>query len=160
MKHLSDTLRDLTGPDSPVSDGARKAIEDGLSLRTIIAGSRDLHSYRLVARVMEECGWVPSVVLSGGARGIDTVGAWWAKDNGIHVERWEARWDLHGRAAGIRRNVEMAKNADALVAVWDGSSRGTAHMIDEARRRGLRVYVMDVSKGLPLGWENVEVVEP
>lgn len=57
------------------------------------------------------------------------------------VERFPADWDRRGRAAGRIRNREMAKHADALIAVWDGESRGTANMILEAHRAGLKVYV-------------------
>lgn len=35
----------------------------------------------------------------------------------------------------------MADRAEALVAIWDGQSRGTKHMIDTARAQGLRVYL-------------------
>lgn len=116
-------------------------------MRTIIAGSRDLNSLQLVAKAVEDCGWVPSVVLSGGARGIDRQGEAWASRRGVPIERYNADWKLHGRSAGVRRNAEMARNADALIAVWDGSSRGTKHMIDTATERGLRVHVLDTTEG-------------
>jgi len=38
---------------------------------------------------------------------------------------------------------QMADYADALVAVWDGESRGTVHMICRAKENGLKVYVVD-----------------
>ena len=58
--------------------------------------------------------------------------------------RFEPDWDRYGRGAGFRRNTEMAEHADALVAVWDGASRGTKHMIDTMRRLGKKVYVKKV----------------
>jgi hypothetical protein len=114
-------------------------------VRTIIAGSRDLNSYTLVVRAVEESGIEPTVVLSGGARGIDDQGEKWASRRGIPIERYLAEWKLWGRSAGYRRNVVMAERADALVAVWDGSSRGTKHMIETALSKGLTVYIHDAS---------------
>lgn len=110
-------------------------------MRTIIAGSRSCSDMRQVRAAMEVCGWRPTVVLSGAARGADRLGECWAAEQGIPCERYPADWDRHGKSAGYRRNVLMASRADALVALWDGSSRGTEHMIEHARQRGLRVHV-------------------
>lgn len=48
----------------------------------------------------------------------------------------------HGRAAGPIRNEEIAEVSDALIAFWDGKSRGTKSMIEIARRKGLQVAVV------------------
>ena len=53
---------------------------------------------------------------------------------------------LHGRKAGPIRNNEMADKADALIAIWDGQSRGTKHMIDAATKHGLRVHVHNLGE--------------
>jgi hypothetical protein len=52
-----------------------------------------------------------------------------------------ADWKTHGKAAGPIRNRQMAKNAEALIALWDGNSRGTKNMIETATKLGLKVYV-------------------
>jgi len=49
----------------------------------------------------------------------------------------------YGNAAGPIRNKQMAEYADALVAVWDGKSRGTKNMIDTAISMGLDVKVLN-----------------
>ena len=113
-------------------------------MRTIIAGSRDVHDYDVVEDAVqgaENEGIFPSVVLSGRARGVDRAGEVWARMNGVPVDRFPADWKKHGRSAGFRRNAEMAASAEALIAVWDGHSRGTKHMINTARRLGLKVHV-------------------
>lgn len=69
-------------------------------------------------------------VVSGGARGIDQAGEWWAATKGIPVKVFCADWAVLGKGAGMHRNVEMAKYADCLVAIWDGKSSGTKHMIE------------------------------
>lgn len=110
-------------------------------MRVIIAGSRDIVNIDYVNIAMEMCGFVPSIVISGTARGADRLGEQWAQDRDIPIERYPAEWDKYGKSAGYRRNEQMAKSADALVALWDGKSKGTKHMIDIANRENLAVYI-------------------
>ena len=110
-------------------------------MRTIIAGSRSCNSYGLVEEAVGKCGWNITTVISGTARGIDRVGETFAKENNIPLIRMPADWTRYGRGAGKIRNIEMALVADALIAVWDGVSPGTGHMIDTARAKGLKIYV-------------------
>ena len=109
-------------------------------MRTIVAGSRDFRDYgRLVAAL--DMHYI-SVILSGAARGADRLGERYAAERGIPIERYPAQWELYGRRAGYLRNEEMASAAESLVAFWDGMSPGTGHMIDIARRYGLRVWIV------------------
>lgn len=110
-------------------------------MRTIIAGSRGCTDMRELLAALQSCGWAPTVVISGTARGADKLGEMWAADAGVPCERFPADWDRFGRSAGYRRNEQMADHAEALIALWDGASRGTKYMIDIATRKGLRVYV-------------------
>lgn len=112
-------------------------------MRVIIAGSRTFNAvdYPLIEEACLASTYWYTEVISGTAEGVDALGEHFAKLMGIPVRRFPADWDRYGRSAGIRRNEEMAKNADALVAIWDGRSKGTSHMIAEARRRQLLVYV-------------------
>ena len=113
-------------------------------MRTIVAGSRNISDIRQLHAALVECGWVPTTIISGGARGADRLGERWAEQMGLPLEIYPADWDKHGKSAGHKRNAEMAEVADALIALWDGQSRGTAGMIDLARRKGLRVCVWRV----------------
>jgi YspA, cpYpsA-related SLOG family len=110
-------------------------------MRTIIAGSRGMGNLDLF-RALEQCPWTALIttVLSGTARGIDQAGELWAKHKGKTLERYPADW-AKGRSAGYKRNEKMVGKAEALLAVWDGKSRGTRHMIDIATVRGLLVFV-------------------
>lgn len=108
-------------------------------MRTIIAGSRGLGK-KSVDAAMDACPWTPTLILSGTARGVDLAGELWAHEHKLPVERYPADWST-GRGAGYQRNVLMAEHADALVAIWDGKSSGTKHMIDIARRKGLHLLV-------------------
>ena len=80
--------------------------------------------------------------VSGGARGADRVGENIARLLSIPVKQFIPDWDGLGKRAGFVRNAEMAEYADALLAFWDGSSKGTAHMIDTATKKGLIVKVV------------------
>ena len=109
-----------------------------------MAGSRSCGDYDIVASAINNCGWDISCIISGGAKGVDTIGEEYARANLIRVERFPAQWDTHGRKAGFIRNIQMAENAEALIAVWDGISSGTQHMIEYAKNKGLKVYIHHV----------------
>ena len=85
------------------------------------------------------------VIICGMAKGADLAGARYAKDRKFHVRYFPAEWEKHGKKAGVLRNAEMAKNADALVAFWDGESPGTKNMIETAKKQGLQVRVIRYS---------------
>jgi hypothetical protein len=118
-------------------------------MRVIVAGSRDNVSQADIGNAIEASGWVKeiTVVVSGAARGADRMGENWAKRNGITIDSRPANWDKHGKSAGYKRNQEMADNADALIAVWDGVSRGTGHMVDIAKAKKLPVFVYNLKDG-------------
>lgn len=110
-------------------------------MKTIVAGSRDITSPAIVRLAIESSGFEVSEIVSGAARGVDSLGEEWGRANKIDVVTFPADWKKHGKAAGPMRNCQMADYADALVAVWDGKSPGTRHMIQEAGRLGLDVFV-------------------
>ena len=115
-------------------------------MRVIIAGSRWIRGYRAVCWAVESSGFDVSQVLSGGAPGVDRLAVRWAREHRIPVRIFYPDWIGLGRRAGPVRNEWMAEEADALIALWDGRSRGTRHMIATARRSGLRLHVARVDR--------------
>ena len=123
-------------------------------LRVIIAGSRDFSDYELLKKsaieIITKKTMLPDLtrIISGGARGADTLGERFANEMGLEISRFIPDWDGLGKRAGYVRNAEMAKfaveddNDGVLIAFWDGKSRGTKHMIDLAKRYGLEVHVV------------------
>lgn len=112
--------------------------------RVIIAGGRDFSDYSLLTKTMDNV--LVNVqdditVVCGKARGADILGEQYAKEHGYAVQYFPADWNRYGKVAGYIRNTTMAKNADALVAFWDGQSSGTRHMIQTARSLGLKTRV-------------------
>jgi hypothetical protein len=113
-------------------------------MKTIIAGSRTVTDPYILLRALDSCGWEVTRVCCGMAKGADELGKQWAIDCDIPWDAYHPVWrlgDTYDAFAGFKRNAEMAKDAKALIALWDGYSRGTAHMIEEARRQKLKVYV-------------------
>lgn len=110
-------------------------------MKTIIAGSRSVEDMAIIELAVKQCGWNVTKVISGCARGVDKLGEIWAAANNIRIERHPSDWDTHGKSAGYKRNTEMARCADALIAIWDGESKGTKHMIEIAKQYDLLVYV-------------------
>lgn len=118
-------------------------------MKVIIAGSRGTVDYRVVCAAMEMADLVlgiqPTEVVSGKARGVDTLGERWAHRYRVPVKGFPAAWRTADgeldRGAGFRRNEEMAAYADALVEIWNGTSPGTADMIERARKHGLLVWI-------------------
>jgi len=110
-------------------------------MKTIIAGSRDFEDDILMQRILSS---IPDIseVVCGGARGADKQGQLWAYDNNIPIKMFLADWNTYGKSAGYKRNVQMAEYADCLIAFWDGVSKGTSHMIKEAKKRKLIVHVI------------------
>lgn len=129
-------------------------------MKTIIAGSRDITDYNTVAMAIKNSGFKITEVVSGQARGVDTVGEVWAKSNGIPIKTFKPNWDditadgavvktnkygkKYNAMAGFQRNQEMADYADALIAIWKAKSSGTGDMIERARKAGLKVYIKEI----------------
>lgn len=117
-------------------------------MKVIIAGSRWIgpeHSLtlkKLIDRFIEQYGPITEVV-SGRARGVDTLGEIWAYENNIPVVTFPADWKSHGNAAGPIRNAKMGVYADAAVILWDGESKGSNHMVKTMKKIN-KPYMMEV----------------
>ncbi|MEA1980842.1 MAG: hypothetical protein U9N54_07710, partial [candidate division Zixibacteria bacterium] len=82
-------------------------------------------------------------------KGVDKLGEEYAEQNYIPLLKFPANWNKYGKRAGYVRNEEMANNADALIAIWDGKSKGTNHMINIAKKKGLLVAIFHDT--MPMG---------
>lgn len=111
-------------------------------MHVIIAGSRGITDLLTIYKAVEDSGFKITTVISGTARGVDKLGEHWARDNNKPVQQYPANWEVFGKSAGYRRNEVMASHADALIAVWDGVSKGTAHMINimKAQHKPVHIY--------------------
>ena len=127
-------------------------------MKVIICGPRDLDDYELVCAAIQASGFEITEVVSGAAKGADSLGEKWAGEHAIPFKQFPARWNAmtqpgcivktndwgkeYNANAGFYRNEEMAKYAEACIAVKaDGDTPGTGHMIKTAEAAGLKVYV-------------------
>lgn len=120
--------------------------------KVIVAGGRNFNDFSLLYKKLdyllkEKIKTHRIIIVSGGAKGADTLGEIYAKQKEYSVDRYPVKWIWENNKCinkneGYKRNVIMAENADALIAFWDGKSRGTSHMIQIAKSKKLpyRVY--------------------
>lgn len=125
-----------------------------MSVRFIIAGGRDFDDRSAFDVVLEGirptiCGYTHIEIATGECpSGADKLGREWAMRNEIKYVPLPADWDRYGRGAGAMRNRTMAAwaaggwNFGTLIAFWDGKSRGTKNMIEEALKAGLEIHVI------------------
>lgn len=141
MAHLTDespTTNSTSSLAASLSASAKRAT----SPRTcwvIIAGSRTIRpTIKEIDRIVWRSEFNPTGIISGGAkRGVDPMGEAWARSVGLPVRVFEADWETHGARAGMLRNALMLTQAHCVIAIWDGSSRGTRDMIRRARHAGV-----------------------
>lgn len=79
--------------------------------------------------------------MSGAYKGADLLGERYAAERNHPIKQFPADWRRYGKSAGLKRNIEMAAYADALIAFWDGQSKGTKNMIELATQAGLKVEI-------------------
>lgn len=107
----------------------------------IVCGSRNFHDYATLCAALDDyLSNFPErsvCLLSGGARGADSLAIRYARERGHACRIFPALWSRFGKAAGPRRNHWMLANADACFAFHDGESLGTAHMLRIARAKGI-----------------------
>ena len=85
-------------------------------------------------------------IVHGNAQGADRIAHQEAQKLGLLVEPHPADWGGLGKRAGLVRNTLMAAlGADLCIAFWDGRSTGTAHMIEQARSRGIPVEIVSTA---------------
>lgn len=112
-------------------------------MKVVIAGSRNLTDPILLEEAIRDSGFEITEVLCGRATGVDELGRVWAEAAGIPVRYFPADWKKWGKSAGPRRNAEMARECDALIAVTYGS-RGTTNMVHQAQTYGRKIFIKQV----------------
>jgi hypothetical protein len=104
--------------------------------RIMVCGSRGWTDEQAIADVLILLA-SDTVVMLGGAKGADAIALRIAKFLPLSILMYLPAWDVEGKRAGILRNLRMLDDhPDEIHAFWDGKSRGTRHVIDEATRRG------------------------
>jgi len=109
-----------------------------------IVGSRGFSDLAAVANYVRDLP-AGTTVVSGNARGVDRAAETAARHRGLKVISLPAQWDRFGRSAGFKRNAEIVKLADRVIAFWDGVSKGTLHTVNLAKAAGKPVEIVRIS---------------
>ena len=98
-------------------------------MKIAVIGSRNLRAINLENYINDG-----DEIVSGGAKGVDTSAAEYAKAHGLKLTVFLPDYDKYGKRAPLVRNVSIVDYADKVLAYWDGKSRGTAFVIDYAKK--------------------------
>lgn len=114
-------------------------------MKLAIVGSRNFTNRNLfdetIIYILQVWG-VPLEVISGGAKGADTLGEKWANENQIPTIIYRADWKQHGRAAGLIRNKDIISNATHVLAFPSRTGRGTQHSIGLAKKQNKKIHIV------------------
>ena len=117
-------------------------------MKIAIVGSRSFSDYSELENKVQkfladwDCELNSVEIVSGGAVGADSLGELFAKNHQLEMISILPDWKKYGRGAGIVRNREIAETADAVIAFWDGASKGTKSTIDFFRDRKKKIKIV------------------
>lgn len=119
-----------------------------IDFKLAVIGSRTFEDYDVAKILLDDCNSKVGIthIISGGAKGADSIGAKWANESGVKLVEYIPDWDKHGKRAGFIRNSQIIADADAVIAFWDGKSGGTADSINKANEKGLDVFIYNFVK--------------
>ena len=114
--------------------------------RVAIVGSRE---WKFPAAVISAVDDIPldGTLVSGGARGVDTIAEQRANERGLRTDIYRADWENLGKAAGMIRNLAIINNCDKLIAFWDGQSKGTMDSVRRAKAAGIPYMLVQQGEG-------------
>ena len=107
-----------------------------------VVGGRDFTDYERMAKILNTVKYKVSSFVSGGAKGADQLAERYATINRLDIKIFKPDWDTYGKKAGFLRNQHIVKEADVVIAFWNGISKGTRHTIELAKENNkqLKVY--------------------
>jgi len=110
-------------------------------MKVAVIGSRGFDDYELVKTALSPL--KITLLVSGGAKGADSLGERYANENNIETLIFKPDWEKHGKAAGMIRNTDIVNNAETIIAFWDNSSKGTAHSIGIAKKMNKKIVIIE-----------------
>ena len=109
-----------------------------------VIGSRGITDVDFICSVLDTFNDI-TLIVSGGARGVDTIGADYCKHIlGIEPLIFRPEYDKYSsKVAPMKRNKTIIDNCQAVIAFWDGESKGTLDAMKTARAQGKQVFVFN-----------------
>ena len=117
-------------------------------MKLAIVGGRDFDNYTLMESILWDLlkikgSDVPQdTIISGGARGVDSLAKKYAVEESIPYLEFPAEWNKYGKSAGFIRNQTIVDNCDMVLAFWDGKSAGTADTIAKAKKAKKPTFIV------------------
>ena len=99
-------------------------------MKIAVIGSRSATVSDIGEYLPESC----TEIVSGGAVGIDSCASEYAKKSGLSLKEFFPEYSKYGKTAPIIRNKQIVEYADAVIAFWDGRSRGTLFVIEYCKK--------------------------
>lgn len=113
-------------------------------MKLLICGSRTITDYDLLIEAIEESGFEPTSLISGGAKGVDKLAEQYAEETGLPIEIFRPDYQRFGRGAPLVRDRQMVDAASHILACWNSISRGTRYTFEYARKKNKSVYVKTI----------------
>lgn len=115
-------------------------------MKLAVIGSRTFDDKELLYKILDANFHKIDLIVSGGARGADTLSQEWANERGVPYLIYPARWysmdGVYDRGAGFRRNIKIVNACDKMLVFYDGASKGTRHSLDLAEQKGKPVKII------------------
>jgi len=113
-----------------------------------VVGSRDFNDYDLLKKYLDKIHSIEPIkcIVSGGAKGADSLSEKWAGDNNVSKIIFYPEWNKYGKRAGFLRNVTIVDTSDKVIAFWSGNSKGTKHSIDLCKKKGKKCKIVYTDK--------------
>lgn len=111
-------------------------------MKTAVIGSRTFNNLDMLTEELSK--YEITEIISGGAKGADSLAETYATKNNIPTTIFKADWKKYGRAAGPIRNKDIVENSERIIAFWDYESKGTKNSIDLAIKLNKDVIIVDV----------------
>ena len=113
-------------------------------MRLGVIGSRSFSGYAFFCSHLSKFKHDDLTIVSGGARGTDSLAQTYAKHNGLKILIVYPNWHKHERSAGFIRNQEVVNESTELITFWNGISPGTKNVIDIANRQKKKVTIIQI----------------
>lgn len=118
-------------------------------MKIAIIGSRYLHDLRFLNKAIDKSPFKDKItmVISGGASGVDYLAERWCKYNKIPIIIYKPDWDKYGKSAGPIRNQYIIENSDGVIAIPHPTkeSKGTNNSIKIAKEKDKPLFIYNVN---------------
>jgi len=115
-------------------------------MKIAIVGSRTFYDQPLLRESVSKELDISEIdlIVSGGAKGADSLAEKFADENNISKQIFYPEWSKYGKGAGYIRNKLIIENVDIVFAFWDGKSKGTKHSINLAKELNKQLFVIKI----------------